>query len=93
VRSLITNPWSYVTWTVLLSAALYGTYFGDPHVFGFTTLALAWLTAAAGLAGLATCVFSRRPRPRDRVIIVGALALAAVAIATALATLGTFEWA
>jgi hypothetical protein len=93
MKTLITSPSPYVVWAVIVAAALYGTYFGDPYVFGFTTLGLAWLTAAVGLVGLATCLFSKRPRPRDRLIIAGALALAAAAIAKALATLSTFKWA
>ena len=93
MKRLITSPSSYVAWAAIVSAALYATYFSDPYVFGFTTLGLAWLTAAVGLAGLVTCVFARRARTRDRVIILGALALAAAAVARALATLSAFKWA
>ena len=93
MKALVTSPTPYVVWATVVSAALFGTYFSDPYVFGFTTLGLAWLTAAVGLVGLATCVFSSRPRSRDRAIIVGALTVAAAAIAKALATLSGFNWA
>jgi hypothetical protein len=93
MKRLITRPALYVVWAMLVFAILYGTSFGDPYVFGFTTLGLAWLTAAMGLAGLATCLFSKRLRARERVAIVGALALAAAAIVKALATLRAFHWA
>ena len=46
MKRFITRPGVYVVWTLLVAAALYGTYFSDPYVFGFTTLGLAWLTGA-----------------------------------------------
>ena len=88
-----TSPMPYVVWTLLVSAALYGTYFSDPYLFGFTTLGLAWLTGAIALLGLGACLFSTRPRARDRVIIVVALVLSGAAVARALAVLSTFKWA
>lgn len=87
-----TSPMPYVVWTLLVSAALYGTYFSDPYVFGFTTLGLAWLTGAIAVLGLGACLFST-PGPRDRVIIVVALVLSGAALARALAVLSTFKWA
>ncbi len=93
MKRFITRPGVYVVWTLLVAAALYGTYFSDPYVFGFTTLGLAWLTGAIALLGLGACLFSTRPRPRDRVIIIVALVLSGAVVAKALATLATFDWA
>jgi 1,4-dihydroxy-2-naphthoate octaprenyltransferase len=93
MKTLLTSPTPYVVWAGVVSSALFASYYNDPYVFGFTTLGLAWLTAAMGLLGLAACVFSKRPRACDRAIILGALAVAAAAIAKALDTLSGFNWA
>jgi hypothetical protein len=82
MKTLLTSPTPYVVWAGVVSSALFASYYNDPYVFGFTTLGLAWLTAAMGLLGLA-----------DRAIILGALAVAAAAIAKALDTLSGFNWA
>jgi hypothetical protein len=93
VKRFITSPVPYVVWALAVSAALYGTSFADPYVFGFTTLGLAWLTGAVALVGVLVCLVSRTARASTRVIIVGSLVLAAAAIAKALATLRSFDWA
>lgn len=82
-----------VAWAVVVSAALLGSSFADPYVFGFVTMGLGWLTAAVGLVGVTACLTSRRLGTRDRVLILGALVVAAAAIAMAVATLGTYKWA
>ena len=92
-KNVLITPAPYILWALFVSAALYGAFVVDPHVFGFTTLALAWLTAGVSLVGLATCMFSKRPIRRDRVIIIAALALAAAVLVKALCTLGAFNWA
>lgn len=91
--SLMARPTPYVIWAVMVAAALYGTYLGDPYVFGFTTIGLCWLTIAIGMLGIAMCVFSKTVRARDRALILVALSIAAVAIVKAFRTLGTFNWA
>lgn len=93
LAATVASPTAYLIWALTVVAALCGTYFGDPYVFGFTTLGLCWLTAAAGILGLAVCVFSNRLRARDRALILGALAIAAAALATALSVLAGFKWA
>ncbi len=93
VKNLVANPTPYVIWALIVVGALFGTYFGNPYVFGFTALGLMWLTIAIGILGLAICLFSQRLQARDRVFILAALAIAAVAIAAAFQTLGTFNWA
>lgn len=93
MTALVTSPWFYVIWAAIVAAALYGTYFSDPYVFGFTTLGLAWLTGTVGVVGLGACVLSKRLNMVGRLVIVAAVALAAAAVARALATLSTFKWA
>jgi hypothetical protein len=93
VKSLMVSPTPYMIWALTVVAALYGTYFGNPYVFAFTTLGLCWLTVAVGILGIAICLFSKRLRTRDRALILAALAIAAAAIARAFQTLGTFNWA
>jgi hypothetical protein len=88
-----TRPGPYLVWALVVAASLYGTYRSDPYVFAFTAMGLLWLTGLVALAGLAACLFSRRPRARQRAAILGALALAAAAIAKAFDTLSGFNWA
>ncbi|HET9861960.1 MAG TPA: hypothetical protein VFP37_00840 [Steroidobacteraceae bacterium] len=92
-KNLMTSPVPYGIWALAVVAALVGTYFGDPYVFGFTTFGLCWLTIALAIVGVGICVFSKRLRARDRVLIVAALAVAAVAIAQAFRMLAGFNWA
>jgi hypothetical protein len=91
--SFITSPTPYVIWALAVLAALWGTYFGHPYVFAFTTLGLGWLTGAIGVLGIAICLFSKRVRTRDRALILASLLISAAAIAKALQTLGRFNWA
>jgi hypothetical protein len=93
LKRLVTSPRSYIVWALIVGAALYGTYFTDPYVFGFTALGLAWLSGAIALVGLGTCLLSKRSRPRDRILIVVALVVTAAAIAKALDTVSAFKWA
>lgn len=92
-KSLLFSPAPYVIWALAVVAILFGTYFGNPYVFGFATFGLCWLTVPVGILGLAICLFSKRLRTRDRALILAALVVAAAAIAKAFQTLGTFNWA
>ena len=93
VKSFMSRPTPYVIWALVVVASLYGTYFGDPYLFGFSTIGLCWLTVAMGVVGIAICIFSKTIRARDRAFILVALAVAAAAIIKAFRTLATFNWA
>ena len=92
-KRFMASPTPYVIWASVVVVALFGTYFGDPCVFGFTTLGLCWLTAVVGILGIAASLFSKRLRIRDRALILASLTAAAAAIAKAFQALGTFNWA
>ncbi len=92
-KSLIASPAPYVVWALTVVAALFGTYFADPYVFGLATLGLCWATVAIGILGIAICLLSKRLRARDRALILVALAIASAAIAKSFQILGAFNWA
>jgi hypothetical protein len=92
-KSFLSSPVLYVIWALTVLAALCGSYFADPYVFGLATLGLAWLTAAVGILGISIILVSKRLRTRDRAVILAALVIAAAAIAEAFRRLGTFNWA
>lgn len=87
------SPAPYFLWAVLVCVSLVGTYFAHPHIFGFATLGLAWLTAAVALVGMVVILTPKAESLGGRLAILGSLMLAAAAIAAAFATLGTFNWA
>lgn len=93
LSSLSSSPALYVTWALTVVAALCVTYFSNPYVFGFTALALLWVTVAIGILGIRVCLASQPLRTRDRVLIIAALAITAVALAMAFRALGSFRWA
>jgi protein-S-isoprenylcysteine O-methyltransferase Ste14 len=87
------NPWLYVAWAILVVVALVASYFAHPHIFGFTTLALAWISAAIGVVGLLVAVRSKTASPRAKAVIVLAVAVAGAVLIAALEILGRFRWA
>ena len=95
-RSVIrsaTSPWLHVSWAALTAIALPATYSVDPYVFGFTTLALCWVTAVLSPIGIIAALASRnRSWPARLAVLVSAL-LSAVLIGAALLMLRSFSWA
>ena len=89
----MTNPAFYVVWAVLVLVALTSSYLGDPYVFAFTTLGLAWLSAGVSVTGVAVAVLSRTTSWHAKASIVFCVAVTAIAVAAALQILKTFRWA
>lgn len=66
------------------------SYFGNPYVFGFTTLGLAGLSTAIALGGLSVVLSRTTPGP-GKVSIVLCVSVTAVALVVALQLLQTFN--
>ena len=94
LRRILSSPWVYSGWAVLVVAALVGTYPVDPYAFGFTALGLAWLTGALTIVAVAALGFWgwEWTWPR-RVLVITAMVVSIAAVAQALAILRTFRWA
>jgi hypothetical protein len=91
--AFIANPTIYVTWAVIVVAALVLTYFSDPYIFAFTAIGLAWLTAVITLVGLSAVLRVKRAHASTRMRIVVAIVVAVAAIVVAFSVLRTFKWA
>jgi hypothetical protein len=93
-RRLLSSPWVYGGWAVLVVTALAGTYPVDPYLYGFTALGLAWFTGALTIAAVAALGFWgwEWSWPR-RLSVIAAIAVSIAAVAQALAILRTFKWA
>jgi hypothetical protein len=94
LRRLLSSPWMYGGWAVLVVGALVGTYPVDPYVFGFTALGLAWVTGALTIVAVAALGFWgwEWGWPR-RLLVIAAMVVSIAAVARALALLRTFSWA
>jgi hypothetical protein len=90
---LFTRALPYAIWAALVVAALAVTAFGDPYVFGFTSLFAAWMTGGLALAAVAVTILAKGLDWRTRGAILGSVLVAAAAIAVAFARLGTYNWA
>jgi len=92
-RRLLTSPWPYALWALLVVGGLGATYAADPYLFAFTTLGLAGACAVVTLVGVGAALVSRQtPWPR-RAVILACVALSGAAVVAALALLRTFHWA
>ena len=87
------NPALYATWSLIVIAALVATYFGNPYVFGFTTLGLMWLSIAVLLIGVIVVFVAKGLSASARVTIIATSLVALAAALIAIAVLGTFNWA
>ena len=94
LRRILSSPWMYGGWAVLVVGALAGTYPVDPYVFGFTALGLAWLTGAMTIMAVAALGFwGWEWTWTRRLLVVAAVGVSIGAVAQALAILRTFRWA
>jgi 1,4-dihydroxy-2-naphthoate octaprenyltransferase len=92
-RNVITEPWPYAAWAILVLITLASTYSMDPYIFGFSTLGLAAVSVVVGLVGLAATMLSTTTAWRAKAWILGCLVVTGLALATALGILRTFKWA
>ena len=93
LRRVLSSPFLYGGWALIVVAALLAAYPFDPYVFAFTALGLAWLTGLVAIAAVAAIAFWGWEWTRKRRLLVAtAVAVAVAAVARALATLRTFSW-
>lgn len=93
LRRILSSPWMYGGWAVLVVGALVGTYPVDPYLFGFTALGLAWLTGAVTIVAVAALGFWgwEWTWPR-RLLTIAAMGVSIAALAEALSILRTLNW-
>jgi hypothetical protein len=92
-RQILSSPITYGTWAVVVVGALAGTYPVDPYIFGFTALALAWLTGAVAIVAVgALALWGWEWTRTRRLLVVAGVAASVAAVARALAILRTFSW-
>jgi len=92
ITRLLLDSRLHVAWAAFVVLALTVTYFGDPFVFGFTTLGLAWASAAMTVLGVVAVIFPLDRSRRSRLSIAAGILAADCSIAIALITLRSFTW-
>jgi NADH:ubiquinone oxidoreductase subunit K len=92
IMRLLVSPALYITWTVLVFAALAATWPVDPYIFALATLIVGSGTIAIGLAGIIAQV-KANPEIRTRVIIAGSVTASGILVAIALVMLSRVRWA
>jgi hypothetical protein len=93
LRRVLSSPFLYGGWALLVVAALLAAYPIDPYVFAFTVLGLAWLTGLVAIAAVAAIGFWGWEWTRTRRLLIAVeVAVAVAAMARALAVLRTLSW-
>lgn len=93
MKRLLSAPWVYVAWLIVVVASLFATYATDPYVFGLAVFGLGAATGVICIAGGYFVVMSPGTSRRGRLTVLMSLLLAVAAVLKALAILGTFKWA
>jgi hypothetical protein len=94
LRRILSSPWLYGSWALVVVCALLGTYPVDPFLYGFTALGLAWLTGAMTIVAVAALGFwGWEWTWTRRFLVIVAMGVSIAAVARALAILRTFRWA
>ena len=93
VKRLLSAPWVYVAWLIVLVASLFAAYATDPYVFGFAVFGLGAATGVICIAGCCFAVMNPGTSRRGRLTVLMALLLAVAAVLRAVAILGAFKWA